>query len=162
MRGAFKMKIEKDIEISSEDITKNLNHFIETDLNYEAFRELEQLCDVIKGSLEKLYTVRVKVESKEDSLAKKEIQRKLDHIFEGVEIAYNMYHEKAVARDFIPDIERKVIKDINEQMRTLGFTEKTIVERQSYLNKLSFDSLDEIRADLPFRNTVMEHNRFQG
>lgn len=156
------MKIEKDIMVSSEDITKNLNHYIEADLNYDAFRELEQLSDVIRGTLETLYTVRVKVESKENSVEKEEIQRKLDHIFDGVEIAYNMYYEKAVARDFIPDIERKVIKDINEQMRTQGFAEKAIVERQSYLNKLSFDSLDEIRANLPFKNTVMEHHRFQG
>ena len=156
------MKIEKDVEVSSEDINKNLNHFIEADLNYEAFRELEQLCDVIKGTLENFYAVRVKVESRENSIVKKEIQRKLDHIFDEVYIAYNMYNEKAIARDFIPNIERKVIKDINEQMRTLGFTEKTIVERQGYLNKLSFESLDEIRANLPFRNTVMEHSEFQG
>ena len=105
-------------------------------------------------------TVRDKVEDKETSELNQVIQKQLNHIFDSVGITYDMYYKKAVGRDFIPNIEREVIKDINKQMRALRFSEKTIIERQSYLNKLSYDSLYHIKEKLPSRNSVMEHAKF--
>lgn len=153
------MIIKKEIEITSEDITRKLNYLIDTE-NYEAFRELEQLYEGVKGTLEQLMIVKDKVEGKENSEINQVIQKQINHIFDSIGIAYDMYYKQAVARDFIPNIERKVIKDINEQMRALRFSENTIIERQSYLNKLSYDSLCRIKEQLPYRNSVMEHTKF--
>ena len=153
------MIIKKEIELNSEDITRKLNYLIDTE-SYEAFRELEQIYEGLKGTLEQLVTVRDKVEDKENSELKQVIQKQLNHIFDSVGITYDMYYKKAVGRDFIPNIEREVIKDINKQMRALRFSEKTIIERQSYLNKLSYDSLYDIKEKLPCRNSVMEHAKF--
>ena len=153
------MIIKKEIELNSEDITRKLNYLIDTE-SYEAFRELEQIYEGLKGTLEQLMTVRDKVEDKENSELKQVIQKQLNHIFDSVGITYDMYYKKAVGRDFIPNIEREVIKDINKQMRALRFSEKTIIERQSYLNKLSYDSLYDIKEKLPCRNSVMEHAKF--
>ena len=159
MRGVISMIIKKEIELNSEDITRKLNYLIDTE-SYEAFRELEQIYEGLKGTLEQLVTVRDKVEDKENSELKQVIQKQLNHIFDSVGITYDMYYKKAVGRDFIPNIEREVIKDINKQMRALRFSEKTIIERQSYLNKLSYDSLYDIKEKLPCRNSVMEHAKF--
>lgn len=159
MRGVISMIIKKEIELNSEDITRKLNYLIDTE-SYEAFRELEQIYEGLKGTLEQLMTVRDKVEDKENSELKQVIQKQLNHIFDSVGITYDMYYKKAVGRDFIPNIEREVIKDINKQMRALRFSEKTIIERQSYLNKLSYDSLYDIKEKLPCRNSVMEHAKF--
>ena len=153
------MIIKKEIELNSEDITRKLNYLIDTE-SYEAFRELEQIYEGLKGTLEQLMTVRDKVEDKENSELNQVIQKELNHIFDSVGITYDMYYKKAVGRDFIPNIEREVIKDINKQMRALRFSEKTIIERQSYLNKLSYDSLYDIKEKLPCRNSVMEHAKF--
>lgn len=159
MRGVISMIIKKEIELNSEDITRKLNYLIDTE-SYEAFRELEQIYEGLKGTLEQLVTVRDKVEDKENSELNQVIQKQLNHIFDSVGITYDMYYKKAVGRDFIPNIEREVIKDINKQMRALRFSEKTIIERQSYLNKLSYDSLYHIKEKLPSRNSVMEHAKF--
>lgn len=153
------MIIKKEIELTSEDITRKVNNLIDTE-SYEAFRELEQLYEGVKETLEQLVTVRDKVEDKENSELNQAIQKQLNHIFDNIGITYDMYYKKAVGRDFIPNIEREVIKDINEQMRALRFSEKTIIERQSYLNKLSYDSLYHIKEQLPYRNSVMEHAKF--
>lgn len=159
MIGVISMNINKELELNSEDITRRLNYLIDNG-SYEAFRELEQLYEVIQGTLEQLVIVRDKVEDKENSELNQVIQKQLNHIFDNVFITYNMYHKKAVARDFIPNIEREVIKSINEQMRTLRFSEKEIIERQNYLNKLSYDCLYHIKEQLPYRNSVMERDKF--
>lgn len=159
MRGAISMIIKKEIELTSEDITRKLNNLIDTE-SYEAFRELEQLYEGIQETLGQLVTVRDKVEGKENSELNQAIQKQLNHIFDNIGITYDMYYNKAVARDFIPNIKRKVIKDINEQMRALNFSEKTIIERQSYLNKLSRADLYNIKEQLPYRKSVMEHTKF--
>lgn len=159
MRGAISMIIKKEIELTSEDITRKLNNLIDTE-SYEAFRELEQLYEGIQETLGQLVTVRDKVEGKENSELNQAIQKQLNHIFDNIGITYDMYCNKAVARDFIPNIKRKVIKDINEQMRALNFSEKTIIERQSYLNKLSRADLYNIKEQLPYRKSVMEHAKF--
>ena len=153
------MIIKKDLELTSEDVTRKVNGLIDGE-SYEAFRELEQLYDVLNETLGQLVTIKDKVEGKENSILNEAIQKQLNHIFDSVGITYNMYHEKATVRDVIPNIKREIIKRINEQMRDLSFSEKTIIERQSYLNELSHARLYRIREQLPYRNSEMEHGKF--
>src|SRR5699024_6930734 len=160
LRGVTAMEIKKAIALNSEDITSALNEYVDNE-NDEAFRELEQLYKLIEGTLEELDAVKRKIQNKASTVLNQELQRELTHIFDSVKRTYDMYHLKAVGKDFKPYIEKRVIHDINEKMRTLGFSEKTIISRQSVLNQLTFENLDEIRDNLPNRNTVMEHKLFK-